>query len=125
MIGLVGASACGPGLVVKDPRPGARETLTAAARDVDAMTRLVRGPIVTIRNRGIERLEGRFRVCIDDQGVVESVLPVKSTGVTAYDERLIAGMRAWRYSPFLVDDEPVPVCTHQVFIYHQNYGWPR
>ena len=29
-------------------------------------------------------------------------------------------MRSWVYSPYLVDNEPVPVCTQVTFIYSQN-----
>jgi TonB family protein len=73
--------------------------------------------IARSRNR---RLEGRFRVCIDEQGNVESVLALRSTGYAAYDGRLIAAMEKWRYSPFLIDDKPVPVCTGVSFIYSQR-----
>jgi hypothetical protein len=73
-----------------------------------------------IQRAGAPTLQGTFRVCLDDTGVVESVLPLQSTGVSRYDTQLIAHMRAWRYSPYLVNDEPVPVCTYVTFIYSQR-----
>jgi hypothetical protein len=48
------------------------------------------------------------------------VLPIQSTGVSRYDALLIAHMRIWRYSPYQVNDEPVPVCTYVTFIYKQG-----
>ena len=38
-----------------------------------------------IQKAKVCRLEGKFRVCIDDKGAVESVLPVRSTGFASYD----------------------------------------
>lgn len=73
-----------------------------------------------IQRAGASRLEGTFRVCVDDTGVVESVLPIKSTGISTYDSLLIGHMRRWRYSPFKIDDEAVPVCTYVTFIYSQR-----
>jgi hypothetical protein len=65
-------------------------------------------------------IEGSFRVCIDDAGKVESVLPLRSTGFAAYDRRLISKMQLWVYSPFMIDGESVPVCTGVRFIYAQD-----
>ncbi len=73
-----------------------------------------------IQRRGLGTLRASFRVCIDDTGVVESVLPIRTSGLSSYDARLLAGIRAWRYSPYLIDDQPVPVCTGVTFIYRQG-----
>jgi len=73
-----------------------------------------------IQESGLSKIVGTFRVCLDDTGVVESVLPMKTTGFARYDARLIAAMKQWRYSPYLVDDQPVPVCTAVTFIYSQS-----
>ena len=68
----------------------------------------------------VSRVVGQLRVCIDETGHVESVLPMQSTGFADYDRRLIAGVRLWRYSPYQVDGAPVPVCTSVTFIYAQT-----
>lgn len=75
---------------------------------------------VDIHKSGLGILKGTFRVCVDDQGLVESVVPLKTTGVARYDARLIAGMQQWRYSPYMVNEQPVPVCTAITFIYKQD-----
>jgi hypothetical protein len=73
-----------------------------------------------IQEAGNPTVTGSFRVCIDDTGVVESVLPYRSTGLAGYDARIIATMMQWKYSPYMVDDQAVPVCTAVTFIYSQN-----
>ena len=57
---------------------------------------------------------------MDEAGVVDMVLPLVSTGYATYDQRLLAGIRAWRYSPFIVDGQPIPVCTSVSFVYTQR-----
>jgi hypothetical protein len=73
-----------------------------------------------IQESGLTRITGSFRVCIDDTGVVESVFLLRSTGLARYDARIIGGIRQWKYSPYMVDDQPVPVCTVVTFIYSQR-----
>ncbi len=68
----------------------------------------------------VTKVTGSFRVCLDEAGGVESVLPTKSTGLPAYDRDLLAGMARWRYSPYTIDGKPVPVCTAITFIYSQR-----
>lgn len=66
------------------------------------------------------RITGTFRLCLDETGSVTQVLPLVSTGFPAYDRDLFAGMNQWRYSPYSLDGEPVPVCTLITFIYTQR-----
>jgi hypothetical protein len=61
-----------------------------------------------------------FKLCIDETGTVESVLPLRSTGFASYDRRLLGAMMQWQYSPYMADAEPVPVCTGVTFIYTQR-----
>jgi hypothetical protein len=70
--------------------------------------------------RWVQPLIGSFRVCLDESGRVESVLPMRSTGFPAYDHKLLTAMAQWRYSPYMVDDQPVPVCTAITFLYSQS-----
>lgn len=68
----------------------------------------------------LSRIVGHFRLCIDERGKVESVLPLLSTGFAAYDRRILSGIQSWVYSPYKIDDQPVPVCTAVMFIYSQK-----
>jgi hypothetical protein len=73
-----------------------------------------------IHNAGIRRVMGTFRLCMDETGKVETVLPLRSTGVASYDRRIIGGMLAWRYSPYMIDGRAVAVCTAITYIYTQR-----
>jgi len=73
-----------------------------------------------MRVMGVERVTGRFRVCIDETGHVETVLPVQSTRIAPYDRKLIYAMRSWVYRPYLIDGQPTAVCTSVTFIYSQD-----
>ena len=73
-----------------------------------------------IQRSGVRRVVGEFRICIDETGHVEEILPVRSTRVAAYDREIIAGMRRWVYRPFLIDGQPTAVCTGVTFIYSQH-----
>lgn len=68
----------------------------------------------------VSRLVGKFRLCVAESGRVESVLPLRSTGFADYDRRLLGAMRQWAYSPYMIDDKAVPVCTSVTFIYTQR-----
>lgn len=68
----------------------------------------------------VDTVRGNFRVCLDESGSVESVLPLRSTGYASYDRKIMGGIMSWKYSPYLVDDKPVPVCTGVNFIYTQR-----
>jgi hypothetical protein len=73
-----------------------------------------------IHQAGSPMVIGSFRVCLDDAGLVESVLPLKSTGLAGYDAKIISVVQQWKYRPYMVNDEPVPVCTAVTFIYTQR-----
>ena len=44
----------------------------------------------------------------------------KEKFIAAYDRKIIGGIYTWRYSPYLINDQPVPVCTAVTFIYSQR-----
>lgn len=73
-----------------------------------------------IAKRGIHRIVTSWRLCLDEHGQPESILPYRSSGFAGYDRRIIATMQAWRYRPFQVDGQPVPVCIGITFIYSQR-----
>jgi hypothetical protein len=66
------------------------------------------------------KLVGTFRICLDENGLPESIMPMRSTGFAAYDRLIMAGMSAWRYAPYMIDDQPVPVCTTVTYVYSQR-----
>jgi hypothetical protein len=42
------------------------------------------------------------------------------TGFADYDAKLIRLMKLWVYKPFLVDDQPVAVCSYVRYRYSQK-----
>jgi TonB family protein len=59
-------------------------------------------------------------MCLSADGDVTSARPVRSSGYADYDAAIIAGMQAWKYRPYLVGNQPAPVCTQVTFIYQQH-----
>ncbi len=72
-----------------------------------------------IKRSGQDRVMGSFKICITAEGNIKDVRQMKSTGFAAYDAKILAGMREWRYRPFTVDGKPQPACTAVSFIYKQ------
>ncbi|MDQ3368633.1 MAG: TonB family protein [Myxococcota bacterium] len=66
---------------------------------------------------GRTRSVGMFKVCIAASGGVASVTVLKSTAYPAFDATLLAGIRGWRYRPYLVNGTPTPVCGAVSFVY--------
>ncbi len=54
-------------------------------------------------------------LCLDRNGEPSSVEIHKSSGYPALDEAILAGVREWRYQPYLVEGEAVPVCSKVSF----------
>jgi len=66
---------------------------------------------------GRTRVVSSWKVCIDATGAVDEVQVIRSTGFVAYDVVLAAGIRTWRFKPYLVDGAPVRACTAQTFVW--------
>ena len=52
-----------------------------------------------------------LRVCVDRDGNVVGVTVLKSADPSA-EASFISAIRTWRYTPFKVDNRPVPFCTN-------------
>lgn len=61
-----------------------------------------------------------IKVCVSSTGGVTIVSVLKASGFPAYDEKLRATIKTWRYRPFLVDGAAVPVCSIVQFVYRQR-----
>jgi outer membrane biosynthesis protein TonB len=71
-----------------------------------------------IDQSGRGKITGNFKFCISTQGRVARVELLASTGFPAYDYGIAKTMlETWRYSPYLVDGQPAPVCSTVTFIY--------
>lgn len=72
-----------------------------------------------IERAGKSQTTLKVRMCLNTRGEVSSLTVSRPSGYAAYDSRVRAKMRKWRYSPYLVDGQPAPVCTTVTFIYRQ------
>lgn len=71
---------------------------------------------------GKERTTGSFKLCIDTSGHVSSIAPLGGgTKYPAYDAKITAAMRAWRYKPYTVATQgsvrAMRACSVVTFIY--------
>lgn len=66
---------------------------------------------------GRERSVGTLKLCIAADGGISTVSVVGSTKYEAYDAKLVAAARAWRYKPYTVNGTPMPVCGMVTFVY--------
>jgi TonB family protein len=73
-----------------------------------------------IQKARISRVLGALHYCIDTTGRVDRVTLVRSTGLRGYDRRLVEGVRAWVFKPYLDEGQPVAVCSSVHFIYSQG-----
>lgn len=75
---------------------------------------------LAIQRDGVRRVVTTVKMCLSSGGTVQRLELLKSSGYAEYDALIQATMRTWRYSPFAVNGEAVPVCTSITFIYNQR-----
>lgn len=68
---------------------------------------------------GRQRVEARVKMCLSARGEVTGTKLVQSSGYGEYDALILDTMQSWKYRPYLVNDQPAPVCTQVTFIYQQ------
>lgn len=71
---------------------------------------------------GKTQVTANFRVCVGTDGNISELRLVKSSGFPSYDSALTAGLRTWKYKPYMIDrcglgPRPVAVCSMVTFIY--------
>jgi hypothetical protein len=66
---------------------------------------------------GRSKVVASFKLCVGIDGLVTLVTPLKSSGFSGYDDKLVGEMHTWKYKPYLVNNRAVPVCTAVTFIY--------
>jgi len=74
---------------------------------------------VMIERSGKTRLVTSYKLCLDIAGTPAIVSMLKSSGYPAYDAKIMRTMRQWRYRPYLINGNAVPVCTAVTFVYSQ------
>lgn len=72
---------------------------------------------VDMLHAGLRQLVGAFKLCIDASGRVSRLSIIDTTDYPAYDRKLVTEMQQWRYVPYEVGGEAVPVCTAITVVY--------
>jgi serine/threonine protein kinase len=74
-----------------------------------------------IHRAGVETVSGTYKVCITQDGNINTVTPLKPSGFPAYDTKIQNTIqRNWRYRPFMINGKPAQVCTTVRFVYKQS-----
>jgi serine/threonine protein kinase len=74
-----------------------------------------------IARSGTETINGSFKVCVTDDGSINTVSVIKSTSFPSYDVKIQNTIRkTWHYRPIIVSGKPTPVCTAVRFVYRQK-----
>jgi protein TonB len=114
--GVPGLPACEPPVVILD-RP---VTITAdeAAR-ISGEREIPLPPSVkqALAAEGRREVVALVKLCLDRDGFPSEVSIKRSTGYPEADARIAAGMWKWRYRPYRVNGNAVPVCTAITFRY--------
>jgi hypothetical protein len=73
-----------------------------------------------VARSGMGSINGSFKVCVTDDGSINTVSLIKSTGFPSYDVKIQSTIRkTWHYRPIIVSGKPTPVCTAVRFVYRQ------
>jgi hypothetical protein len=68
-----------------------------------------------MRNRGMGRVVGAFKLCIDETGHVTSVTTLKTTSVVPYDQKIVREIRDWAFAPIVIDGRATAACSAVAF----------
>jgi len=68
--------------------------------------------------RARRRVFAIVKLCLDDRGVPACIEFYQRSGYEDWDSRLVDGVRTWRYSPYLLNGRPQPVCAKITFLYY-------
>ncbi len=69
---------------------------------------------------GKTKVIGTFKICIATSGAISQVTQLKSTTLPAYDQKIASELKSWKYKPYVVNGQAVPVCTAVTFVYTQT-----
>jgi protein TonB len=105
------------------PRPPATVAPTTIEAQRIAGQKLIQpdeGTKLQMARDSRQRVQAVVKMCLSAQGDVTSTRLGQSSGYAEYDALIMDTMQSWKYRPYLVDNQPAPVCTQVTFIYQQN-----
>jgi len=75
---------------------------------------------IAMLKRKQRKLTATIKLCLSASGSPNSVRVIGSSGHEDYDAKLKAAVNRWRYRPYRVNGQAVPVCTSIRFIYRMR-----
>ena len=94
-------------------------TIEARRTSGDPQIHPPRAVTYEMHRKGPKQAGAEFRLCLSPQGRISDINLTISSGFPLYDRKLFEGMQRWRYSPYLEDGNPAPVCTSVTIFYLQ------
>ncbi|HEY4058358.1 MAG TPA: hypothetical protein VGM39_17215 [Kofleriaceae bacterium] len=70
-------------------------------------------------------LDTTVRFCIDTRGSMISSTLAQSSGVAPWDAQMVALVRGWKYAPFVIANQPIPVCSYATLVYLSSLSGSR
>ena len=83
----------------------------------DAQIALPAAVLSSLHAQGVRAFSVSAKLCVDEGGAPASVTFRQSSGYPDVDRAIDAGMRSWRYRPYVVDGQPIQACFVVVFKY--------
>lgn len=73
-----------------------------------------------MQTAGQTQLVTTVEMCLDRSGRVSRLRLIKSSDYTSYDDKILGEMRSWRYRPYEVNGQGIPICTAITFLYRMR-----
>ena len=104
------------------PLPPRAKFIHLVSTDVVAAQRIfgttqIRVPAEERATLGVRTVRASIQVCVSERGRPSQVRFVHASSLPGWNRALFEAIRAWRYTPFKLDDQRVPVCTVVSFVF--------
>lgn len=118
LVRQIAPTATGFALQPRDPGgAGARAISAEEAKLIRGTMELHASPVAIRELVGARVKEALVfvKLCVDRNGVPTEVDLVKRCPSSSYNAEVAASVWSWRFSPYLVEGQPIPFCTAKLF----------
>ncbi len=98
------------------PLPPQQKSIHLVSTDIATAQRIfgttqIQVPAAERATLGSRTVGASIQVCVSERGRPNQVRFVHASPLPGWNRELFEAIRAWRYTPFKLADQPVPVCT--------------